>query len=132
MKAFITLVLIVGLYLFGKSIFGQYKAKQQKEEAAAKAASGPADGLEGMPGNFEPSLQAAQAQGAPALRQWLERYSSHIQDPKLAAIQLDYVVLVSRSNPQEAKRIFQAVKQRIHKGSPLYDRVKRLDETYGQ
>ena len=64
MKALITIVLIVGIYLFGKSIFGQYKAKQQKEEAAAKAANGPADGLEGMPGNFEPSLQAAQAQGS--------------------------------------------------------------------
>lgn len=132
MKALITIALILGIYLFGKSIFDQYKVKQQKEEAAAKAANGPPDGLEGMPANFAPSLQAAQAQGAPALRQWLERYGSRIQDPKLAAIQLDYVVLVSRSNPQEAKRIFQAVKQRIQKGSPLYDRVKRLDETYGQ
>jgi hypothetical protein len=132
MKALITIVLIVGVYLFGKSIFDQYKVKQQKEETAAKAANGPADGLDGMPANFEPSLQAAMAQGAPALRQWLERYASHIQDPKLAAIQLDYVVLVSRSNPVEAKRIFQAVKQRVPKNSPVYDRVKKLDATYGQ
>ncbi len=132
MKALITFLLVAGIYLFGKSIYDQYKVKQHKEEAAAKAATGPADGLEGMPSNFEPSLQAAQAQGAPALRAWIERYGSHIQDPKLAAIQLDYVVLVSRSNPAEAKRIFQAVKPRIQKGSPLFDRVKRLDETYGQ
>ena len=132
MKALITIVLIVGLYLFGRSIFDQYKAKQQKEEAAAKGANGPADGLDGMSPSMEPSLQAAQAQGAPALRNWLERYGTQVQDPKLAAIQLDYVVLVSRSNPAEAKRIFQAVKQRVAKGSPLYDRVKKLDATYGQ
>ena len=132
MKALITLALIVGVYLFGKSIFDQYKAKQQQEEAAAKNAGGPADGIHGMPPHFEPSLQAAQAQGAPALKNWLERYAQHIQDPKLAAIQLDYVVLVSRSDPAEAKRIFRAVKQRVPKDSPVYDRVKRLDATYGR
>jgi hypothetical protein len=132
MKALITLALIVGVYLFGKAIFDQYKAKQQKEEAAAKGVYVPADGLEGMPANFEASLQAAQAQGAPALKAWLERYASHIQDPKLAAIQLDYVVLLSRSDPAEAKRIFLAVKQRVPKNSPVYERVKRLDVTYGR
>jgi hypothetical protein len=132
MKAFITLVLIVGIYLFGKSIFDQYKAKQQKEEAAAKAANGPPGGLDGMPANFQASLDAAQAQGAPALKAWLSKYAQYIQDPKLAAIQLDYVVLVSRTDPAEAKRVFQAVKQRVPKNSPVYDRVKRLDATYGQ
>jgi len=131
MKALITIVLVVALYLFGKSIMDQYKAKQQKEEAAAKAATGPADGLDGMPSNFEPSLQAAQAQGAPALKSWLERYAPYIQDPKLAAIQLDYVVLVSRSDPAEAKRVFQAVKRRVPKNSPVYPRIQRLDSTYG-
>jgi hypothetical protein len=131
MKALITFALIVGIYLFGKSIFDQYKAKQQKEEAAAKGPNGPADGLQGMPSNFEPSLQTAQSQGAPALKAWLARYAQYIQDPKLAAIQLDYVVLLSRSDPAEAKRIFLAVKQRVPKNSPIYERVKRLDATYG-
>lgn len=131
MKALITFALILGIYLFGKSIYGQYKVKQQKEEAAAKAVDLPSDGLAGMSKSMEPSLLAAQAQGAPALKQWLERYAQQIQDPKLAAIQLDYVVLLSRSNPAEAKRIFLAVKQRVPKNSPIYDRVKRLDATYG-
>jgi len=132
MKALITLALIVGVYLFGKAIFDQYKVKQAKEEAAAKAVDLPADGLAGMPKSFEPSLLAAQAQGAPALKHWLERYAQQIEDPKLAAIQLDYVVLLSRSDPAEAKRIFLAVKQRVPKNSPVYERVKRLDATYGQ
>jgi hypothetical protein len=131
MKALITLLLIAGVYFFGKAIFDQYKAKEQKEEAAAKAATGPADGIEGMPAKFQPSLDEAQAQGAPALKAWLERYASYIQDPKLAAIQLDYVVLVSRSDPAEGKRVFQAVRARVPKGSPVYERVKRLESTYG-
>jgi hypothetical protein len=132
MKALITIVLLAGIYLFGKAIFDQYKAKEAQEAAAAKAANGPPDGLEGMPANFQPSLDAAQAQGAPALKSWLERYASYVHDPKLAAIQLDYVVLVSRSDPGEAKRVFQAVKARVPKDSPVYDRVKRLESTYGQ
>lgn len=132
MKALITLLLIAGIYWFGKSIFDQYKAKQHQEEVAAKGPpTGPVDGLAGMPDNFGPSLDAAQAQGAPALKAWLEKYGPYVHDPKLAAIQLDYVVLVSRSSPAEAKRIFQAVKARVPKGSPVYDRVKRLDSTYG-
>jgi hypothetical protein len=132
MKALITLALIVGLYLLGRSIFDQAKVKQQQEEDAAKGIYRPADGLGGMPAQFEPSLNEAQAQGPAALKAWLERYAQHIQDPKLAAIQLDYVVLISRSNPTEARRVFQAVKQRVPPNSPLYERVKRLEATYGQ
>ena len=132
MKALITLVLIIGIYLVGKSIFQQAKVKQQQEEDAARGIYRPADGLTGMPQNLEPSLEAAQAQGADALRAWLERYAQQVQDPKLAAIQLDYVVLLSRSDPKEAKRIFRAVKQRIPKNSPIYDRVQSLDTTYGR
>lgn len=133
MKAIITLVLLLGIYLFGKSIYQQAKVKQAKEEAAAKGEpAGPADGLTGMPPQFEASLQAATAQGAPALKAWIDRYRSHLRDPKLAAIELDYVVLVSRSNPNEAKRAFQAVRARVPASSPIYDRVKRLEPTYGK
>jgi hypothetical protein len=133
MKAFITLVVVIGLYLLGKSVFQQAKVKQAKDEAIARGdPAKPADGLEGLPAQFEPSLQAAVSQGAPALKAWIERYRSYIRDPKLAAIELDYVVLVSRSNPAEAKRAFQAVKARVRPGSPVYDRVKRLDPTFGK
>jgi len=132
MKALITLAIIVGLYLLGRSLFTEVKEKQAREIAAANPNPGPADGLEGMPANFQPSLEAAQAQGAPALKQWIDRYRGHIRDPKLAAIELDYVVLVSRSNPAEAKRVFQLVKRRVPATSPVYERVKRLDSTYGR
>lgn len=133
MKALITLALLFGIYFFGKSIYQQAKVKQAQEEAAAKGEpAGPADGLEGMPPQFQASYDAAAAQGATALKTWLDRYRSHIRDPKLAAIELDYVVLVSRSNPNEAKRVFRAVKARVPPTSPVYERVKRLDATYGR
>jgi len=129
MKALITLALIVGIYLFGKSIMDQYKAKQEKENPTKPAAAAVMDGL---PAQFEDSLQTAQAQGAPALKEWLQRYGQYAQDPRLAEIQLNYVVLVSRSNPSEAKQLFQAIKRRTPKTSPVYERIQRLDSTYGR
>ena len=129
MKALITLVLILGLYLLGKAVFEKFQADQQKsnpqQEIKAKV-------LEGLPPQFEPSLEAAQAQGAPALRDWLRKYGQYASDPRLADIQLDYVVLVSRSDPVEARQLFRAVKHRTPKTSPVYNRIERLDPTYGK
>ena len=133
MKALITFALLLGIYMLGKTIYEQAKVKQAKEEAAARGEPlVQTQTLPGMPPQFEASLQNAQAQGAPALAAWLNQYRAHIRDPRLAAIELDYVVLVSRSNPNEAKRVFQSVKARTPASSPVYDRVKRLEPTYGQ
>lgn len=131
MKALITLVLIVGFYLLGKTIFEGYQAHERKTNPQQQQKDAVANVLEGLPSQFEPSLAAAQAQGAPALKAWLAKYGQYARDPRLAEIQLDYVVLVSRTNPAEAKQFFQAVKQRTPKTSPLYERVKRLEPTYG-
>ena len=133
MKVLITLALIAGLYLFGKAIFNEYKDQENEKAAASKVEQqGPSDGLPGMPSTFQASLAAAQQGGAPALKEWLERYRPYLRDPKLAAIELDYVVLISRSDPQEGKRIYDSVRSRVPKTSPVYDRVKRLENTFGQ
>jgi hypothetical protein len=129
MKALITLVLIIGLYLLGKAMFEGYQAQERKKNPQQNEAE--ANVLEGLPPQFEPSLEAAQSQGAPALKEWLHKYGQFARDPRLANIELNYVVLVSRSDPAEAKRIFQAVKGRTPKSSPVYERVKRLESTYG-
>ena len=129
MKVLITLVLIIGLYLLGKGMFEGYKEhERQKDPKQQNISNVP----EGLPPQFEESLAAAQAQGAPALKAWLQKYGQYARDPRLAEIQLDYVVLVSRTNPAEAKQFFQAVKNRTPKASPVYERVKRLEPTYGQ
>jgi len=128
MKALITIVLILGLYWVGRSISNQYKAKQAKENPVQAASAAQ---LEGMPSQLEASLQAAEAKGAPILKAWLQHNRKYIRDPRLAEIELNYVVLVSRTNPQEAKQVFQSVKRRTPKNSPVYERVKRLEATYG-
>jgi hypothetical protein len=128
MKALITLVLIAGIYLLGKSIMTQYKAKQAKENSNQPAA---VTQLEGVPPHLEVSLQNATAAGAPALKTWLQHNRRFCRDPRLAEIELDYVVLVSRTNPSEAKQVFQSVKRRTPKSSPVYDRVQKLNATYG-
>jgi hypothetical protein len=129
MKALISLVLVFAVYWVGKSVFDQYKTKRAKDNPTAEAQQ-PAQ-LDGLPPQFEASLQHAESQGAPALKTWLQHNRKYVRDPRLAEIELNYVVLVSRMNPAEAKQVFQGVKKRTPKTSPLYDRIKRLDATYG-
>ena len=64
------------------------------------------------------------------MKAWLKQYHGYVADPKLAAIELDYVVLAGAKNFIEAKEIFAAVKQRIPTNSPIYPRIKQLERTY--
>jgi hypothetical protein len=88
--------------------------------------------LPGMSPALETSLSAHQQRGAIGLRAFLDRYGTKIRDPRLAWIELDYVVLVARDNPVEAKRVFARIKKRIPSNSLVYPRVKQLEATYGQ
>ena len=64
------------------------------------------------------------------MRNWLKAYRPYLSDPRLAAIELDYVVLVGASDLKEARQIFAAVKQRTPTNSPVYPRIKQLEKTY--
>jgi hypothetical protein len=86
--------------------------------------------LTGMPWQLENSLRAAQKGGATALRQWLEQNNASLKDPRKAWIELDFCTLVARDNPQEAKRVFAAVKARTRSTSPVYPRIKELERTF--
>ncbi len=86
--------------------------------------------LPGLPPAYEASLAAAKEHGAVGLAEWLRRYRSAAADPRLAEIELDYVVLLNQSNPMEARRIFATVKQRTPTNSPIYPRVKQLARAY--
>ncbi|MFM2082867.1 MAG: hypothetical protein RL380_1558 [Verrucomicrobiota bacterium] len=90
--------------------------------------------LAGMPpaarDTLENSLTKAQTQGAPALREWLNACRKLVADPRLGWIELDYIVLLARDNPAEAKRIFAEVKDRTPPTSPIYPRLKQLEKTY--
>jgi hypothetical protein len=64
------------------------------------------------------------------LKLWLDQYGRLVADPRLADIELDYVVMVARQNPAEAKRVFARVRQRVDEYSPVYPRLERLAKTY--
>jgi hypothetical protein len=127
-------ILIIAAALFGGWELFLYWDKVKNEEATARkqtaAAAVVGDQLSGVPQPLEASLQAAEKQGAAGLRNWLKMYGRSIQDPRKAWIELDYVLLVSRENPSEARRVFADVKARTPPDSPVMGRIKQLEPTY--
>jgi len=127
-------VVIIVLVLFGcyelVSYYGQVKEEsenQAKEIAAKKVVP---EQLPGMDYELQPSLAAAMQNGPKAFANWLATYGRSIQDPRLAWIQLDYVVAISRDNPADAKKIFATVKARTPSSSPVYPRLQELAKSY--
>lgn len=133
MTKLITIVIIALVLYGGWSLFLYYdrvkneEATAKQEEAAAVVTEGQ---LSGVPQPLEASLTAAREQGAAGLTNWLKTYGPMIQDPRRAWIELDYCVMLSRSNPAEARRIFADVKERTGPTSPVWQRIKQLQQTY--
>jgi hypothetical protein len=100
------------------------------DPAADPNATVPPGALPGLPPQYEAALAAAQKGGVIALGNWLKTYRRVCRDPRLAQIELDYVVLLTRDDPVEAKRVFEEVRRRIRPNSPVYERVKRLEKNY--
>jgi hypothetical protein len=127
-------IFLVIVVLFGGWHLFLYWEKVKNEEATAQkqAAAAIVSGsqLPGLPSQLEPTLDAAQKQGAVGLRNWLKTYDRSVIDPRRAWIQLDYCVEVAREDPAEAKRVFAEVKKRLPPSSPVWPRVKQLEKTY--
>jgi len=134
MKVLIAILLIVGAIIGGWKLLEYWDDVEKDREAKQQAANVQIEpkSLPGLPYQLEGPLEEAYKKGAPGLKEWLEKAkrSPQIQDPRLAWIELDYVVQVSRSNPAEAKRVFADVKQRTPANSPIYRRIKALEKTY--
>ena len=129
MKAFIVIFIVLGVGFGGWKIWDYWKTKEAEEARQNNPVVEPKQ-LPGMPSQLEASLAKSQAAGAKPLKAWLDMYGKSIQDPRLASIQLDYVLLVARDDPAEARRIFADVKKRTSTTSPVYARVKQLESTY--
>ncbi len=137
MKALIVIAIVAAVFYLMRGLLRQYSnAERQTNPSGSQYSNGesqpaPAGAtLEGMPPAYEPALAAAEKQGAAGLRTFLANYGRSIRDPKLADIELDYVVLLSRTDPIEAKRVFQLVKARVVTTSPVYGRIKKLEPTF--
>lgn len=127
-------VLFVVVVLYGGWHLFLYWDKVKNEEETAKKQSAAAEvvpeQLPGMPQSLEPTLQAAQKQGAAGLRNFLKTYGRSVQDPRKAWIELDYCLAITREDPSEARRVFAAVKDRTPPASPVWPRIRRLQSTY--
>jgi hypothetical protein len=134
MKALISIliVLVVGLGIWKVwDYWDRVSTEREAAERAAKRETSAAD-LGGMPYQLERTLEEATKQGPAGLKAWIDKYKAAgaVKDPRLAWIELDYVVMISRENPLEAKRIFKDIKQRTPPESPISKRIKSLEKTY--
>lgn len=90
----------------------------------------PGENLPGLPPSLEAGLAQAKSAGAQELKFWLMHHRKDVDDPRLADIELDYVVLVARENIVEARKVFARVSKRIDSSSPVYPRMKELQKTF--
>jgi hypothetical protein len=133
MTKLIAAVIILAVLYGGWELFFYWERVKNEEETQKKQAAAAVvvgEGLPGMPQQLEPTLKAAEAQGAAGLRNWLKTYGRSIQDPRKAWIELDYCLLISREDPSEAKRLFAEVKNRTPESSPIWPRIKKLEKAY--
>jgi hypothetical protein len=132
MKFLIAVVIIVGLSLGVWQLNNYWGTFKHKERPSGWRTPPPVpdDQLTGMPETLQPSLNFARDRGAAGLREFLTAYGNAINDPRRAAIELDYTVLVALNNPSEARRQFAKVKGRLQSDSPVYGRMKALEITY--
>ena len=136
-KTLITIfIVLVAVYLFmwGAGIYDRTARNppttEQLEQAATAAAPVSGDQLSGLPPALDASLRAAQEQGVEELGKWLKQFGRQVQDPRLASIELDYVVLLNLKDHKAARERFIAVASRIQPGSPIFERVRKLAPAY--
>jgi hypothetical protein len=132
-KTLIIILIVVAVGFGGWQLFEYWNQVQNEKDTDAKNAAAAVvnpDQLSGLPYGYDTSLHAAEQQGADALGNWLKLYGANVQDPRKAWIQLDYVLLLARSNPQEAKRVFNEVKDRTLPTSQVWPRIHDMEKTF--
>ncbi|MCP5519372.1 MAG: hypothetical protein H7A45_19180 [Verrucomicrobiales bacterium] len=133
MRQFLTVVLVVGAIWLGLRFynFAKTEVREAEKKETVDAWNKPAPGkLPGMPASLESGLETAKQDGATGLADWLARNRAQVRDPRLAEIELDYVVLVGGSDRAEAKRALEAIGRRIRSDSPVHARYEQLKKAY--
>ena len=133
MKAIIGL-LIVGVAAFLGWKFYEYCQTKMTEPTPADQPAAVVivpEQLAGMPQQWESQYKNSTNAGLKTWTTWMHTYAQRVGDPRRAWIELDYMVRISLDDPQEAKQIFQMVKDRItDTNSPVYPRIQQLRKTY--
>lgn len=134
MKALISILIVVIVGFVGFRLFDHWehvKERRVLEERAARGKDVNPDELQGLPWQLAQKYQEMKTDPK-KLGPFIEsiRKLQGVQDPRLAWIELDYVVMISATDPLEAKRIFQAVKKRTPADSPIVPRIRSLEKNY--
>jgi len=126
-------ILILALVGFGAFKLWEYWDKTEQNKTVADPTAGvQPQSLQGLPQGLEQPLKEAQDKGPDAFKEFIDniKKSPLVKDPRLAWIELDYVVMVAGKDPAEAKRVFRKVKERVPTDSPVYPRVQSLQKTF--
>jgi hypothetical protein len=132
MKIAIGILILAVVGFGGFKLWEYWDQTEQNKVVANPAANIQAESLQGLPPPLEPQLKEAQDKGPEAFKEFIEniKKSPLVKDPRLAWIELDYVVMVAGKNPAEAKRVFRKVKERVPADSPVYPRIQSLQKTF--
>jgi hypothetical protein len=136
MKFILVVLMLAGLIYAGRLFFDKVQETQKRrlreESGQAEVQKGPLPGFrQGFEPQLERTLAEARQQGAYALGQWLRLYRIHVSDPRLAEIELDYVLLIGPTDRAEARRVLDGLAQRVGSDSPLHKRFEQIRKTYG-
>src|SRR5262245_16514511 len=111
MKAAIGILIALIVIIGGYKLFEHWEAVKERrvlEEKAAKGADINGDQLPGLPWQLNQKLRDAQQAGPASVKNFIEycKRVPDVKDPRLAWIELDYVVMLTSTDPVEAKKIF--------------------------
>jgi len=127
------IILVIAVVGFGAYKLWEYwDTTDQQKTIVDPGQSLQPQSLPGLPSQLEPKLQEAQRKGPQAFKEFIEtiKKSPLVKDPRLAWIELDYVMMIAAKDPAEAKRIFAKVKDRTPQNSPVYPRIKELEKSF--
>jgi hypothetical protein len=132
MKGLIAVLIILAVIFGGWKLWDYWDTVSQQKEAAEKVVEVSEGEMGAMSTELEKTLGEARKKGPSAVKAWLNRFekSPKIPEDRLAWIKLDYVLMVSQSDPVEAKKVFAEVKEKTPPTSKAYPRIQKLEKTY--
>lgn len=135
MKVLIGVLIALVIAIGGYKLFQHWEAVNERrglEEKVARGADINPDQLPGLPWQLVPKLADAKQAGPASVKNFIDycKRVPDVKDPRLAWIELDYVIMITSTDPVEAKKIFQAVKQRTPEDSPIQPRLKAMAKNY--
>ena len=133
MKVVIAIIIVAVLGFVGFKVWEYWTQTEGDKAVPGKTTTQvQPESLPGLPNQLESRLQEAQKKGPDTFREFIDsiKKSPLVKDPRLAWIELDYVVMIASKDPAEAKRLFAKIKERTPPDSPVYPRIKSLEKTF--